>query len=91
MDASEVGRFGTLRLLKRLEPDKVVASYPIDDEEVTIGRDTACSIRLYYDTVSGLHCKIIFRERKVRYAASSKSARSLEIYHAVRHFLLFWE
>ena len=65
MDASEVGRFGTLRLMKRLEPDKVVASYPIDDEEVTLGRDPSCSIRLYYDSVSGLHCKIIFRERKV--------------------------
>jgi hypothetical protein len=65
MDASEVGRFGTLRLMKRSEPDKVVASYPIDDEEITLGRDPSSSIRLYYDSVSGLHCKIIFRERKV--------------------------
>ena len=65
MEASEVGRFGTLRLMKRLEPDKVVASYPIDDEEVTFGRDSTCSIRLYYESVSGLHCKITFHERKV--------------------------
>ncbi|EKM56665.1 uncharacterized protein PHACADRAFT_207862 [Phanerochaete carnosa HHB-10118-sp] len=64
MDASEVGIFGTLRLMKRLEPDKVVASYPIDDEEITFGRDPTCSIRLYYESVSGLHCKMIFRERK---------------------------
>lgn len=65
MDSSEVGRFGTLRLMKRLEPDKVVASYPIDDEEVTFGRDQSCSIRLYYETVSSIHCKLIFRDRKV--------------------------
>ncbi|KAI0696537.1 hypothetical protein BC835DRAFT_1405935 [Cytidiella melzeri] len=64
MDSSEVGRFGTLRLMKRLEPHKVVASYPIDDEEVTFGRDPSCSIRLYYESVSALHCKLIFRERK---------------------------
>ncbi|GJE86346.1 FHA domain-containing protein [Phanerochaete sordida] len=64
MDASEVGRFGTLRLMKRLEPDKIVASYPIDEEEITFGRDPSCSIRLYYESVSGLHCKIVFHERK---------------------------
>ncbi|KAI0088284.1 hypothetical protein BDY19DRAFT_906789 [Irpex rosettiformis] len=64
MDSTEVGRYGTLRLMKRLEPHKVVASYPIDEEEVTFGRDTSCSIRLYYESVSSLHCKIIFRDRK---------------------------
>lgn len=67
MEASEVGRFGTLRLMKRLEPDKVVASYPIDEEEITLGRDPTCNIRLYYETVSGIHCKLMFRERKVRF------------------------
>lgn len=65
MDSSEVGRFGTLRLMKRLEPHKIVASYPVDEEEVTMGRDPGCSIRLYYESVSALHCKLTFRERKV--------------------------
>lgn len=65
MDSTEVGRYGTLRLMKRLEPHKVVASYPIDEEEITFGRDPSCSIRLYYDAVSALHAKIIFRDRKV--------------------------
>ncbi len=65
-DASEVGRYGTIRLMKRNEPDAVVASYPIDDEVVTFGRDPTCSVRLYYQWVSTLHCKIIFEERKVR-------------------------
>ncbi|KAH8101695.1 hypothetical protein BXZ70DRAFT_931561 [Cristinia sonorae] len=64
MDSSEIGRYGTLHLMKRLDPNAFAASYPIDEEEITIGRDTNCSIRLYYDTVSMLHCKIIFRERK---------------------------
>ncbi|KLO18960.1 hypothetical protein SCHPADRAFT_865893 [Schizopora paradoxa] len=67
-DASEVGRYGTIRLMKRTEEDGVVASYPIDDEVVTFGRDPTCSVRLYYQWVSTLHCKIIFEERKVRYA-----------------------
>ncbi|KAI0826106.1 hypothetical protein BC629DRAFT_1434608 [Irpex lacteus] len=64
MDSTEVGRYGTLRLMKRLEPHKVVASYPIDEEEITFGRDPSCSIRLYYDAVSALHARIIFRDRK---------------------------
>ncbi|CAL1709715.1 unnamed protein product [Somion occarium] len=63
MDAADVGRYGTLRVLKRLEDD-IVACYPIDDEEVTIGRDPSCNLRLYYESVSSLHCKVIFRERK---------------------------
>ncbi|THH31839.1 hypothetical protein EUX98_g2372 [Antrodiella citrinella] len=64
MDSSEVGRFGTLHLKKRLDPNAIAASYPIDEEEITIGRDPSCSIRLYYESVSALHCKIVFRERK---------------------------
>lgn len=65
MDASDVGKYGTLRVLKRLE-DEIVACYPIDDEEVTIGRDPSCNLRLYYDSVSSVHCKLIFENRKVR-------------------------
>ncbi|OCH84181.1 hypothetical protein OBBRIDRAFT_799298 [Obba rivulosa] len=65
MDASEVGRYGTLSLLKRLDPNTVVATYPIDDPEVTVGRDQSCSIRLYYPAVSALHCRIFFdQDRK---------------------------
>ncbi|PCH37466.1 hypothetical protein WOLCODRAFT_167517 [Wolfiporia cocos MD-104 SS10] len=64
MDTSDVGRYGTISLLKRLDPNAVVASYPIDDPEITIGRDPSCSIRLYYSFVSALHCKIVFNEDK---------------------------
>ena len=62
MDASEVGRLGTLSLIRAT--DAVVTAYPIDDEELTIGRDQSCSLRLYYPAVSGLHAKITFVERK---------------------------
>lgn len=65
MDPRDFGRYGSLSLLKRLDPETVVASYPIDDPEITIGRDPSCSIRLYYASVSALHCKIVFNERKV--------------------------
>lgn len=64
-DASEVGRYGTIRLVKRNDPNGIVAVYPVDDEVVTFGRDPTCSIRLYYQWVSAFHCKIIFEERKV--------------------------
>ncbi|KAH7928990.1 hypothetical protein BV22DRAFT_1057782 [Leucogyrophana mollusca] len=64
MDPSEIGRFGTLRLMKRTEPNTTVASFPIDDETVTFGRDPKCSVRLYYPSISALHAKIIFQDRK---------------------------
>ncbi|KAH9990229.1 hypothetical protein BJV74DRAFT_837337 [Russula compacta] len=63
MDGSEFGRYGVLRFMRRHE-ETVVASYPIDDEELTFGCDSSCSVRLYYPTVSPLHAKIIFQERK---------------------------
>ncbi|KAI0649854.1 hypothetical protein C8Q79DRAFT_900791 [Trametes meyenii] len=64
MDSNDVGRFGTLSLLRRLPVESVVTSYPIDDEELTIGRDQSCSLRLYYPAVSALHAKITFVDRK---------------------------
>ncbi|KAI0772938.1 hypothetical protein BD413DRAFT_473526 [Trametes elegans] len=64
MDWSDIGRFGTLSLLRSLPVESVATSYPIDDEELTIGRDQSCSLRLYYPAVSALHAKITFVERK---------------------------
>ncbi|KAH9851069.1 hypothetical protein C2E23DRAFT_904599 [Lenzites betulinus] len=64
MDPSDIGRYGTLSLMRRLPVESVVTSYPIDDEELTIGRDQSCSLRLYYPAVSALHAKITFVERK---------------------------
>ena len=64
MDPSEIGTLGSLRLMKR-HCDEVVTVYPIDDTQVTFGCDPSCDVRLYYEDVDALHCKIIFRERKV--------------------------
>lgn len=75
-DSSEVGRFGTLRLLKRHDPDTTIAFFPIDDEEVTFGRSRDCSIRLYYDCISELHCTLrISEERKVTIIVSCTTKR----------------
>ncbi|KAG2129170.1 uncharacterized protein EDB93DRAFT_1095584 [Suillus bovinus] len=63
MDGSEIGLFGTLRLMKR-STDEQVAAFPIDEETVTFGRDPTCSVRLYYPEISALHAKIVFQERK---------------------------
>jgi len=60
-----VGNYGCLQLLKK-NRDVAVASYPIDGEVLVFGRAPMCDIRLYFDTVSSLHCKLIFEERKAR-------------------------
>ncbi|KAH6903308.1 hypothetical protein BKA70DRAFT_1566915 [Coprinopsis sp. MPI-PUGE-AT-0042] len=60
---SQVGKFGTLSLMKKNE-EAVITSFGIDTEELTFGRDPACSVRLYYPDVSLVHCKIVFEERK---------------------------
>ncbi len=74
MDTSgfcQVGRYGTLCLLKRRvhsaerANDNVVTSFGIDDEELTFGSSTTCGVRLYYPDVESLHCKIVFDEYKV--------------------------
>ncbi|KAI0252800.1 hypothetical protein BJV78DRAFT_269695 [Lactifluus subvellereus] len=63
MNGSDFGRYGVLRFMRRNE-ETVIASYPIDQDELTFGSDPECSVRLYYPTVSPLHAKIIFQERK---------------------------
>ncbi|KAF8153324.1 hypothetical protein B0H34DRAFT_100888 [Crassisporium funariophilum] len=61
---SQVGRYGTISLLKRNETNTVIASFGIDTEELTFGRETTCGVRLYYPDVALIHCKIVFEERK---------------------------
>ena len=62
---SQVGRYGTISLLKRNEEHTVVTSFGIDAEELTFGRERTCGVRLYYSDVALLHCKVVFEERKV--------------------------
>lgn len=75
MDTSgfcQVGRYGTLSLLKRQQSaskvntkDEIITSFGIDDDELTFGSSTTCGVRLYYPDVDALHCKIVFEEYKV--------------------------
>ena len=65
VDKSQIGRYGTVSLLKQQDTSVVVAEFGIDTEEISFGRDRNCSVRLYYPDVDPVHCKIIFEERKV--------------------------
>ncbi|KAM6504351.1 hypothetical protein JOM56_001294 [Amanita muscaria] len=64
IDKTQIGRYGTISLLKRQDPPTVVTSFGIDTEELTFGRDRDCSIRLYYADIDSIHCKIVFEDRK---------------------------
>ncbi|KAF5365414.1 hypothetical protein D9758_010813 [Tetrapyrgos nigripes] len=62
--SSQIGRYGTLSLMKQNETDGVVTAFGIDSEVLTFGRDLESGIRLFYSDVSPLHCKVTFEERK---------------------------
>lgn len=64
VDTSQIGRYGTISLLKRKVPS-IVTAFGIDTEQLTFGRDRECGVRLYYPDVDPVHCKIVFEERKV--------------------------
>jgi hypothetical protein len=72
--------FGTYGVLRKKDDDSfIVANYPIDDEAVTFGKESNCSIRLYYPAVSLLHAKLIFQERKARQSLPSHALTCLYI------------
>jgi len=86
---SQIGRYGTLALMKTHEPNTVVTAFGIDTEELTFGRDPTCGVRLFYPDISLVHCKILFEERKVRpgytqnYALLGSLITSLQAFLAV--------
>ncbi|KAK7434019.1 hypothetical protein VKT23_020418 [Stygiomarasmius scandens] len=66
-DATQIGRYGTLSLLKQNVPENantVAVAFGIDTEVLTFGRDRDSGIRLCYPDVDQLHCKITFEEKK---------------------------
>ncbi|KAH7872966.1 uncharacterized protein C8R40DRAFT_1051119, partial [Lentinula edodes] len=65
-ESSQIGRYGTMSLMKQDESNSVVTAFGIDSDNLTFGRDQNCGVRLYYPDVSSIHCKITFKERKVR-------------------------
>ena len=61
----QVGRYGTVSLLKRNDPQSAVTSFGVDREELTFGRESSCGVRLYYPDVAVVHCKLVINDQKV--------------------------
>ncbi|KAG6847894.1 hypothetical protein H0H93_005119, partial [Arthromyces matolae] len=70
MVPSQIGRFGTLSLLKHNSPSPgtVLTSFGIDATPLTFGRDPNCGVRLYYPEVDLVHARIDFDEEMDRKA-----------------------
>ncbi|KAG8929665.1 hypothetical protein FRC02_005254 [Tulasnella sp. 418] len=66
------GSYGTIRLLNK-DTLQQVASYPVDEERTTFGRDTKCSVRLYFHDVDPLHCTLYFDDGKAYLNVSGDS------------------
>ncbi|KAJ4000848.1 hypothetical protein F5050DRAFT_1803746 [Lentinula boryana] len=64
MDNSQIGRYGTISLMKQNESNTIITAFGVDSDNLTFGRDQNCGVRLYYPDVSPIHCKITFKERK---------------------------
>lgn len=72
---SQVGRYGTLSLLKKRtsavpvnggpEQSHVVTSFGIDNASLTFGRASTCDVRLYYPSVDPVHCTVVNEDGKV--------------------------
>ncbi|KAG5641498.1 hypothetical protein DXG03_005083 [Asterophora parasitica] len=60
----QIGRYGTISLMKRGDPSIAVTAFGIDTDQLTFGRDPTCGVRLYYTDVGLVHCKIVFEEHK---------------------------
>lgn len=75
---SQIGRYGTVALVKR-QDNAPVTAFGIDVDQLTFGRDPTCSVRLYYPDVSLVHCKIVFEERKVRALSYAMSLLDAEV------------
>jgi hypothetical protein len=68
MDELPVGRYGTIHYMSNNGSDVPLASYPVDEEVINLGRSdhNTCHIRLIDRWCSDIHCKLIFEEGKVR-------------------------
>jgi hypothetical protein len=53
--------YGALSHIKR-KTGEVSTHLPLDTTRVTLGRETGCDIRLYFEEVSKLHAEILFDE-----------------------------
>ncbi|KAF9484280.1 hypothetical protein BDN70DRAFT_872776 [Pholiota conissans] len=68
---NQVGRYGTLSLLKRRTStapapshNDLITSFGIDEPTLTFGSTSTCGVRLYYPDVDPLHCQLGFEDGK---------------------------
>ena len=78
---SDYGSYGVLHFLRKDDDAAVIASYPIDDDVLTFGKEQDCNIRLYYPTVSMMHAKLMFQDRKVRLPSDLQPGQSVRCGH----------
>lgn len=66
MEDQPVGRYGTIHYMSNSGSEVPLASYPIDEPVINIGRSDqdTCHIRLFDTWCSDLHCKIVFEDGK---------------------------
>ncbi|KAG5728717.1 hypothetical protein E4T56_gene18627 [Termitomyces sp. T112] len=60
--STQIGRYGTISLMKRQDSSAPLTAFGIDTPELTFGRDPSCGVRLYYSEIAVVHCRIIFNE-----------------------------
>ncbi|PVG03976.1 hypothetical protein CPB86DRAFT_779087 [Serendipita vermifera] len=66
MEDLPVGRYGTIHYMSLTGSEVPLASYPIDEEVIRIGRSdhNTCHIRLFDRSCSDIHCKVVFEDGK---------------------------
>ncbi|KAJ6522328.1 hypothetical protein DFH09DRAFT_1191665 [Mycena vulgaris] len=71
-------RYGTIELRRLNTPGAVVASFCVDTPAVSFGRDTSCSVRLYYPAVAstGARCTRVRTRTRPRRSRWGTCARS---------------
>lgn len=71
---SQIGRYGTLSLVKRAtgksayggtntgNPNQIITSFGVDNASLTFGRNLTCDVRLYYPEVEGVHARVVWED-----------------------------
>ncbi|KAG6852413.1 hypothetical protein C0991_012253 [Blastosporella zonata] len=78
MSCSQIGRYGTISLLKRNSENDVLTAFGIDAVALTFGREPSCGVRLYYADVALVHARIVFEDRKAFIAVIGQSGVTVD-------------
>ncbi|KAF9046907.1 hypothetical protein BDZ89DRAFT_1058376 [Hymenopellis radicata] len=76
MDATDVGRFGTLSLLS--PASATITAFGIDSNPLTFGSDPASDIRLFYQNIAPTHALIEFIESKAFLVIQGKTGVEID-------------